>query len=114
MQIIFIKSPKIKNYKSKNSMLEEIVVLLGGRVAEAITLSDISSGASNDIERATELARNMITIYGMSDKFGMVGLESIQNKYLDGRRVEGQLYRYARFGSRAFRGCIKRRGSFDA
>ena len=46
-----------------------------------------TTGASNDIERATSLARNMITQYGMSEKFGMAGLESIQNKYLDGRNV---------------------------
>ena len=53
-------------------MLEDIQVLLGGRVAEALTLEDISTGASNDIERATEIARKMVTKYGMSDKLGPI------------------------------------------
>jgi cell division protease FtsH len=53
-------------------MLEDIQVLLGGRVAEALTLDDISTGASNDIERATEIARKMVTKYGMSDKLGPI------------------------------------------
>ncbi|MBE5039555.1 ATP-dependent zinc metalloprotease FtsH [Ructibacterium gallinarum] len=57
-------------YHSKTEMLEEIVVLLGGRVAEQLVLSDISTGASNDIERATSLAKSMVTRYGMSEKLG--------------------------------------------
>ena len=61
-----------KSYMSKLEMEEEIVSLLGGRVAEKIILNDISTGASNDIQRATEIARNMITKYGMSDKLGPV------------------------------------------
>ena len=76
-----------KSYNSRRGMYEDIVVSLGGRVAEELIMDDISTGASNDIERATSLARNMITQYGMSEKFGMAGLESIQNKYLDGRNV---------------------------
>jgi cell division protease FtsH len=61
-----------KYYKSKSEMFEEICSLLGGRVAESITLDDISTGASNDIERATTIARNMVTKYGMSDKLGPI------------------------------------------
>ncbi|MBQ6053637.1 MAG: ATP-dependent zinc metalloprotease FtsH [Clostridia bacterium] len=56
-----------KNYMSKNEMFEEIVSLLGGRVAEALCLDDISTGASNDIQRATSIAKKMVTKYGMSD-----------------------------------------------
>lgn len=63
-----------KNYSTKNGMLDRLVSLLGGRVAEALVLGDISTGASNDIERATEIARNMVTKYGMSDKIGPVAL----------------------------------------
>ncbi len=61
-----------KNYTSKNEMLDNLVSLLGGRVAEALVLGDISTGASNDIERATEIARNMVTKYGMSEKLGPI------------------------------------------
>ncbi len=61
-----------KSYMSKIEMEEEIVSLLGGRVAEKLILNDISTGASNDIQRATEIARSMITKYGMSDKLGPV------------------------------------------
>ncbi len=61
-----------KNYTSKNEMLDSLVSLLGGRVAEALVLGDISTGASNDIERATEIARNMVTRYGMSEKLGPI------------------------------------------
>lgn len=61
-----------KLYKSKKEMLDEIVVLLGGRVAEAITFGDISTGASNDIERASDIARKMVTKYGMSDELGPI------------------------------------------
>ena len=60
------------NYASRNEMFENIVSLLGGRVAEAIMLDDISTGASNDIQRATSIARQMVSRYGMSDKLGTV------------------------------------------
>ncbi len=60
------------SYKTKNQMNEEIVVLLGGRVAEKIILNDISTGASNDIERATQIARGMVTKFGFSDKLGPI------------------------------------------
>ena len=56
-----------KSYQSRNEMREELIVLLGGRVAEALVLDDISTGASNDIERATKIVRAMVTKYGMSD-----------------------------------------------
>ena len=61
-----------KKYTTKNEMLDNLVSLLGGRVAEALVLGDISIGASNDIERATEIARSMITKYGMSEKLGPI------------------------------------------
>ncbi|MBE6778456.1 MAG: ATP-dependent zinc metalloprotease FtsH [Ruminococcaceae bacterium] len=61
-----------RSYKCRKEMMEDIQVLLGGRVAEALTLDDISTGASNDIERATEIARRMVTKYGMSDKLGPI------------------------------------------
>ncbi|MBO5420831.1 MAG: ATP-dependent zinc metalloprotease FtsH [Clostridia bacterium] len=61
-----------KTYKYKSEMLDELVSLLGGRVAEQIVRGDVSTGASNDIERATEVARKMITKYGMSDNLGPV------------------------------------------
>lgn len=63
---------KDKSYVSKNEMYENIVVLLGGRVAEKLILDDISTGASNDLERATSTARNMVTRYGFSDNLGSV------------------------------------------
>ena len=65
-----------KNYTSKNEMLDNLVSLLGGRVAEALVLGDISTGASNDIERATEIARSMVTKYGLSEKLGPIAFGS--------------------------------------
>ena len=61
-----------RSYRSRNEMREELVVLLGGRVAEALVLDDISTGASSDIERATKIARAMVTKYGMSEKLGPI------------------------------------------
>lgn len=72
---------------SRDEILDQITVFLAGRAAEELVFGIKTTGAANDIERATEMARNMITQYGMSEKFGMAGLESIQNKYLDGRSV---------------------------
>ena len=63
---------KDKSYVSKREMYETIIVLLGGRVAEKLVLDDISTGASNDLERATATARNMVTRYGFSDNLGPV------------------------------------------
>ena len=71
-----------KYYASKNEMLDELVVLLGGRVAEKLVLDDISTGASNDIERATEIARGMVTKYGMSDKIGPISFNSNEEVFL--------------------------------
>ena len=71
---------------SKDELMNQIKVMLGGRSAEEV-FNIVSTGASNDIERATQSARNMVTIYGMTDKFDMVALESVQNRYLDGRAV---------------------------
>jgi cell division protease FtsH len=72
---------------TKSELLAQITTLVAGRAAEELEFGEASTGASNDIERATKLARNMITQYGMSDMFGMMGLESTQNQYLDGRNV---------------------------
>ncbi|QQO11180.1 ATP-dependent zinc metalloprotease FtsH [Breznakiella homolactica] len=72
---------------TKGELLARITTLLAGRAAEEVEFGEMSTGASNDIERATKLARTMVTQYGMSDKFGMMGLESTQNQYLDGRNV---------------------------
>lgn len=68
-----------RSYRAKTEMLEDIQVLLGGRVAEALVLEDISTGASNDIERATETARKMVTKYGMSEKLGPIVFGSSEN-----------------------------------
>lgn len=72
---------------SQKEMEEELVVLYGGRAAEFVKFDSVTTGASNDIERATQIARSMVTMYGMSEKFGLMGLESIENRYLDGRAV---------------------------
>ncbi|WP_026888978.1 ATP-dependent zinc metalloprotease FtsH [Clostridium beijerinckii] len=83
-----MQMPEEEKYlMSKDELLEQIVVLLAGRAAEELVFNEITTGASNDIERATSIARQMVTMYGMSEKFGMIGLESIQNRYLDGRPV---------------------------
>ncbi len=71
-----------KYYSTKTTMTEQIVHLLGGRVAEKLTLNDISTGASNDIERATEIARGMVTKYGFSDKLGPVNYSSSDEVFL--------------------------------
>lgn len=76
-----------KYLMSKEELLTRIVTLYGGRAAEELVFQSITTGASNDIEKATSLARAMITQYGMSDKFGLIGLESVENRYLDGRSV---------------------------
>ncbi|ERI94391.1 ATP-dependent metallopeptidase HflB [Clostridiales bacterium oral taxon 876 str. F0540] len=73
---------------TKEELLNEIAILLGGRAAEEVEFNAISTGASNDIEKATQTARSMVTMYGMSDRFDMMGLESPSNRYLDGRPVQ--------------------------
>ena len=72
---------------SKDELLNQITVMLGGRAAEEEVFNLVSTGASNDIERASQTARSMVTVYGMTDSFDMMALESIQNRYLDGRAV---------------------------
>ncbi len=76
-----------KYLMSKDELIARIVTLYGGRAAEQLVFDSITTGASNDIEKATQLARAMVTQYGMSDKFGLMGLESVENRYLDGRSV---------------------------
>ena len=76
-----------KYLMSKDEILTRIVSLFGGRAAEQVVFNSITTGASNDIEKATQLARAMVTQYGMTEKFGMIGLESVEGKYLDGRTV---------------------------
>ncbi|MBR5310865.1 MAG: ATP-dependent zinc metalloprotease FtsH [Oscillospiraceae bacterium] len=74
-----------RNYVTKKYMEEELCTLLGGRVAEAIVLGDISTGASNDLERATRIARNMVTRYGFSEKLGPIVYGSDENEVFLGR-----------------------------
>ena len=74
-----------KSFMSKTAMEEQIISLLGGRVAEALILNDISTGASNDIERATQIARSMVTVYGMSDRIGTIMLDNSQGEVFLGR-----------------------------
>lgn len=72
---------------TRDELLAQINTLLGGRAAELVKFGVSTTGASNDIERATKLARSMVTQYGMSERFGSMGLESTENQYLDGRNV---------------------------
>ena len=72
----------------KQEILQEIVTLVGGRAAEDVQFGTITTGASNDIEKATDLARKMVTMYGMSSEFGMMGLELPGSQYMDGRPVK--------------------------
>lgn len=72
---------------TKDELVTRIVTLLGGRAAEEIVFNTVTTGASNDIERATKLARTMVSQYGMSETFGLMGLESVESQYLDGRSV---------------------------
>ena len=76
-----------KQLQTKKEMEEDIVTFLAGRAAEELKFDSVTNGASNDIEKATSIARTMITMYGMSDKFGMVQLEGVTGEYLDNRRV---------------------------
>ena len=81
-------TPEEEKFLNTKKELEAMIVgMLGGRAAEEIVFDTVTTGASNDIEQATKVARAMITQYGMSERFGLMGLESIQNRYLDGRPV---------------------------
>jgi len=83
-----MQTPEEEKFLNTKKELEAmIVVALGGRAAEEIVFDTVTTGASNDIEQATKIARAMITQYGMSEKFGLIGLESVQSRYLDGRAV---------------------------
>jgi len=80
--------PEEEKYLNTEAELRAMLVgALAGRAAEEIMFDTVTTGAANDIEKATAIARSMVTQYGMSKKFGLVGLESVENKYLDGRRV---------------------------
>ena len=76
-----------KYLMSEDDLRARIVTLLGGRAAEEINFKKVTTGAANDMEKATDLARSMITQYGMSEKFGLMTLETVESKYLDGRRA---------------------------
>ena len=76
-----------RSYQSKRYMEEQIVSLLGGRVAEKLMLGDISTGASNDIQRASQIARKMVTVYGMSDRLGSISFESGHDEIFIGRSM---------------------------
>ncbi|RDU22061.1 ATP-dependent zinc metalloprotease FtsH [Anaerosacchariphilus polymeriproducens] len=76
-----------KYLMSKAELKARLITYMGGRAAEEIVFESVTTGASNDIEKATQIARAMVTQYGMSEKFGLMSLESIENRYLDGRPV---------------------------
>ena len=83
-----MQTPEEEKFLNTKKELEAMLVgMLAGRAAEEVVFDTVTTGASNDIEKATSIARAMITQYGMSEKFGLIGLESIQNRYLDGRPV---------------------------
>ena len=76
-----------KNLETKAELEADIVIAVGGRAAEALKFPSVTNCASNDIEQATRIARTMVTMYGMSERFGMVQLEGVTGEYLDRRRV---------------------------
>ncbi len=83
-----MQTPEEEKYlDSKLELLAQLRILLGGRAAEELVFGDITTGASNDIERATSMARAMITMFGMSDKFGLMALETVESQYLNRQRV---------------------------
>ena len=80
--------PEEEKYLNTQAELHDMLVgLLGGRAAEELVFDTVTTGAANDIEKATNIARSMVTQYGMSKKFGLMGLESVESRYLDGRTV---------------------------
>ncbi len=83
-----LQTPEEEKFlQTKEELIARIVTYMGGRAAENLVFNQATSGAANDIENATRIARAMVTQYGMSDKFGMMSLESVENRYLDGRPV---------------------------
>ena len=80
--------PEEEKYLNTKAELHDMIVgLLGGRAAEELKFETVTTGASNDIERATAIARNMVTQYGMSKRFGLMGLATVESRYLEGRAV---------------------------
>jgi cell division protease FtsH len=78
--------PEDEKYLNSKAELHDMIVgLLGGRAAEEIVFDTVTTGASNDIEKATNIARSMVTRYGMSERFGLMGLETVESQYLEGR-----------------------------
>ena len=75
------KTSEDKAYISKNEMLEKLIALMGGRAAERLALGDISTGASNDLEVANDIAKNMVTVYGMSDSVGPIHINLEKDPY---------------------------------
>ena len=81
-----LQTPEEEKFlETKDELLAKITTYMAGRAAEQLAFDSYTSGAANDIECATNIARNMVTRFGMSDKFGMMGLASVENQYLDGR-----------------------------
>ena len=76
-----------KHLESRDELYEQIVTALAGRAAEEMIFASVTTGAANDIEKATSLARSMVTRFGMSEKFGLIKLESMEDRYLSGRMV---------------------------
>ncbi|MCR5197057.1 MAG: ATP-dependent zinc metalloprotease FtsH [Pseudobutyrivibrio sp.] len=81
-----LQTPEEEKFlETKDELIAKIVTFMGGRAAEDIKFGSYTSGAANDIEQATKIARAMVTRYGMSEKFGMMGLATVESQYLDGR-----------------------------
>ena len=81
-----LQTPEEEKYlETKEELLAKITTYMAGRAAEVVTFKSATSGAANDIENATKIARAMVTMYGMSDRFGMMCLATVENQYLEGR-----------------------------
>ena len=81
-----LQTPEEEKFlETKEELLSKINTFMGGRAAEELVYGSYTSGAANDIEQATNIARNMVTRFGMSDKFGMMGLATVESQYLEGR-----------------------------
>lgn len=81
-----LQTPKEEKFlETKEELIAEITTFMAGRAAEELVFNKVTSGASNDIEKATSIARNMVTRFGMSDRFGMMGLATVESQYLEGR-----------------------------
>ena len=88
------KTNEDKYYVSKTEMLEKLIALLGGRASEKLILNDVSTGASNDFEVATDIAKKMVTIYGMSDKIGPLSINLEKEPYqmqIFGESIENEI-----------------------